>query len=167
MFFLLHLSAIIVIFLRCYIVSGISLIKLICWRLWFQVFRINTKKYIMAIFSTFHCNPFHRAISICLKRSVCWACRIFRLNLCRAIGPLPKWSLSVCWGVWPVMLQDVIIVAEQSLTGQPKWSRNLQHSNSAVTELGRLSKRFDPINLLIMLSPSTFMIVPIVFLKLL
>ena len=47
---------------------------------------------------------------------------------------------------------------------QPKWSRHLQHSHLALT---RWSERHDPISQGVMSSPSTDMITPTVFFKLL
>ena len=51
------------------------------------------------------------------------------------------------------MFEDGILVAEQSVTEQPKWSRDLQHSALAQTRLDGRSKRPDPINFLVMSSP--------------
>ena len=58
--------------------------------------------------------------------------------------------LPVGCGWQPVMLEDGILMAEQSMTWQLKRSCDLQHSSLALTELDRRSERPDPINRLVM-----------------
>ena len=73
----------------------------------------------------------------------------------------------IAYGWWSVMLKDRILVAEHSITQQLKWSHDLQHSTLAFTGLDGQSDEPDPINRLVMSSPSSYMIVPTVFFKLL
>ena len=65
-------------------------------------------------------------------------------------GKTPPTRLPVGCGWWPIMLEDGILVAEQSLTQQLKRSLVLKHSTLALTELDRWSERADPINWLVM-----------------
>ena len=65
------------------------------------------------------------------------------------------------------MLEHEILVAEQFLTGQSKKSCDLQYYTLVLIGLDGRVKRPDPINRLVMSNPSTYVIVPIVFFKLL
>ena len=58
--------------------------------------------------------------------------------------------LPVGRGWRPVMLENRILVAEQSMTWQPKRSCSSQHSTLALTGLDGRSERLDPINQLVM-----------------
>ena len=66
-----------------------------------------------------------------------------------------------------VIFEDGILRANQFVTWQPKWTRDLQHSTFALTELDRQSTRPDLIDLLVMSSPGTHVIAPREFFKLL
>ena len=57
------------------------------------------------------------------------------------------------YGWWSVMLQDGILVAEQSMTQQLKWSYDLQLSTLVLTGLDGLFERL--ISLLVMSNPNT------------
>ena len=83
---------------------------------------------------------------------------------CSLIWNLTRPPVGRGWGL--VMLENKILLAEQFLTRQPKWSCDLQHSPLAFSELDGQSERPDPINKLVMLSSGTYMIVPTVFFKL-
>ena len=61
------------------------------------------------------------------------------------------------------MLEDGILVAEQSLTQQLKWSSELQYSTLAFIELDRWSERLILIKQLVMSSSSTCKIVLTLF----
>ena len=65
------------------------------------------------------------------------------------------------------MLKDGIPVAEQSVTEQPKLSRNMQHYTLILTVLDEWSEGPDPINRLVMLSHTINTIVLTIFFKLL
>ena len=56
------------------------------------------------------------------------------------------------------MCEDGILVAEHSVTLQPRWSRDLQHSTLVLTKLNRRSDRPDLINQLVMLNSCTYTI---------
>ena len=65
-----------------------------------------------------------------------------------------------------VILEDGILVAEQFVTQQLKWSRDLEHSTLVLTELDGQSETPETINQLFKSKLSTYMIVPTVIFKL-
>ena len=72
-----------------------------------------------------------------------WGCRIRQLHLCRGVK-LPATRLLVGCEWQPVMLEDGILVAVQSVTWQLKRSRDTQHSTLALTRLDWWLERPDP-----------------------
>ena len=91
------------------------------------------------------------------------------LHLCRNVRPHltpPPIRTPVGHGWWPVILENEILVVKQSVTWQPKWSHDLLPFTLALTRLDRWLKRPEPINQLVVSSPSTNMIVLTVFLLL-
>ena len=70
--------------------------------------------------------------------------------------PHPPIRLSVVCGWPPVMLENRILVAEQSGIWQLKWSRDLQHSTYILIGLDRWLEKPDLVNHLVMSVPSTY-----------
>ena len=97
---------------------------------------------------------------------ISWGCRICWLHHCKGVKHSPKQSqLLAVEG--NSMFEGRILIAEQSLTRQPNWSSDEQHSTLALTELDGWLERPDPINWLVISSHSTDMIVKTIFFKLL
>ena len=66
-----------------------------------------------------------------------------------------------------IVFVNRILVAEQFVTRQLKWSYNLQHATLVLTGLHRQLEKHNLINWQVMLSPSTYMIFPTILFKLL
>ncbi len=78
-------------------------------------------------------------------------------------APLLETKLPLGHGWRPIMLQDKILMTEQSVIWQLKCSHDLKHSTLVLIGLDTLLERSDPISWLLMSSPSTYMIVPTMF----
>ena len=89
-----------------------------------------------------------------LDCSICW------LHLCKEVRPHSSMRLPVGCGWWPVRLQDRILVTEQSVTQQPKWSHVCNISTLSLTGLDKWSERSDLINWVVMLSLSIYIDCP-------
>ena len=100
--------------------------------------------------SYFNFLPQEQAVSLFFPyiHPVGWGCRICRLHLCRGLTPPTRLSVGRRWQ--PVMLEDGILVAEQSMTWQLKRSCDPQHSTLALIGLDRLSERPTLISRLVM-----------------
>ena len=87
-----------------------------------------------------------------------WGCRRRRLHHCRRTRPLHNAAtrLSVGRRWQPIMLQDEILMAKQSVTRQPKWSHDLQYSILALTGLENWSERADLISRSVISSSNTY-----------
>ena len=101
---------------------------------------------------------------ICFKLkhhcSVSCICRIRRLHIFRGVRlPPTRTSLPIGCEWWLLMLADGVHVAKQSVTRQPKWSCNLQHSILGLTRLDGRLEMPDLINRLVMSNPSTNIII--------
>ena len=69
--------------------------------------------------------------------------------------PPPAMRLFICCRWQPILLEDVILVAEQSVTLLPKLSHNFQHFTLIFTRQDRWLERPNPINWLVMSSHHT------------